>query len=247
MKYCRNCGKETTAKICPHCGSNSKKAENYCAWCGNEVDKNAVMCPNCHEKLKEGFGAKILSLAGIAVALILFLLAAGFLSEGAVVSAVLFVVTGVLLLPFVKNIIKKLTFGDKGKRSIFSIARVVVICVALVGAFVTVPEPEPVENKVYKDQATAAAEVVFHEEVQLKNEASYVLNDSVVQYETTPYKGAEGSAWRLVWVTLDYSAENGFGGTNRNTYKVEMLFDIERGTYHRIEGGSMIQYTLPNE
>ena len=76
-------------------------------------------------------------------------------------------------------------------------------------------------------------------------------NLNVVETEITVYKdeatAVEGSRWRLVWVTLDYSAQNGFGGTNRETYKVEMLFDITDGTYHRIDGGSQIYFTLPNQ
>lgn len=228
MKYCRNCGKETTAKICPHCGNNSRKAQNYCGWCGNEVDKNAVMCPNCHEKLREGFGAKIGKFVGVLAAILLFILAVGFVQEGAVVSAVLFTLTGILLLPFVKSTIKKITFGNKGKRKIFSIFRAVAIVVVLVGGFVTLPEAEPIKNEVYKEAATEAALEVFHDEVTLKNEQSFVLNDSIVTYET-PYNDNENLA--LVTVILDYSAQNGFGGTNRDTYTVKLIFRYSDGSY----------------
>ncbi len=228
MKYCKNCGKETTAKICPHCGSNSKKAQNYCGWCGNEIDKNAVVCPNCHEKLKEGFGSKVSKLVGVIAAVILLILAVGFLQEGGVVSAVCFALTALLLLPFVKSTIRKITFGSKGKRKLLSAIRVLAILVVLVVGFTSLPDSEPVKNEVYKDTATAAALEVFHSEVTLKNEQSFVLNDSKVTY-VTPYNDNENLA--LVTVVLDYSAQNGFGGMNRDTYTVKLIFRYSDGSY----------------
>ena len=74
MKYCGNCGKETTKKICPHCGSKAGKEHNYCSWCGNEVDKNAVECPECYEKLNEGTINKIGKILGAFVAIFLLIM-----------------------------------------------------------------------------------------------------------------------------------------------------------------------------
>ena len=228
MKYCRNCGKETTKKICPHCGNKAKEAQNYCGWCGNEVDKNAVECPQCHEKLKTGFILKIGSVLGVLVALFLFFFAIIYATDGAIGTTILFAVGGLLLLPLVGSIIKKLTFNKKAIRKILSVVRIFVVLGVVFGGFVMMPEAEPVKNEVYKDQATEAALRVFHNEVSLKNEESFVLNDSIVTYDT-PYEGNENLAY--VKVILDYSAQNGFGGMNRDTYTVELIFRYSDGSY----------------
>lgn len=228
MNYCGNCGQKTNKKICPHCGNNAKKASKFCKWCGQEVDPNAIVCPHCHEKLKESTGAKIGKLLSAALAILFVILAISFVQEGGVVSAVFFVVAGILLLPFVKSTIKKVTFGKKGARAALSVARSVLIVVAIVAAFATLPEVEPVANKVYKDEATNAALTVFHDEVSLKNESSFALNDSKVTYQDN-YNDNPNLA--LVTVVLDYSAQNGFGGMNRDTYTVKLIFTYSSGTY----------------
>lgn len=228
MNYCGNCGQETGKKICPHCGNNARKANRFCKWCGQEVDANAIVCPHCHEKLKEGFGAKLGRVLGIAAAALFILFAIGFAQEGGVVSAVFFVVAALLLLPFAKNAIRKATHGKKGARSAMSFARSAVIVIAIIVAFTALPEAEPVANKVYKDEATEYAVSVFHDRVSLKNEGSFVLNDSRVTYEDN-YNDNPNLA--LVTVVLDYSAQNGFGGMNRDNYTIKLIFNYSSGTY----------------
>ncbi len=230
MKYCRNCGKETTAKICPHCGANSRKSQNFCAWCGAEVDKNAVVCPNCQEKTKDGAMAKLGNIIGVVVAAFLVIMGLAFGSDNAALTAVMFIVAAVLLLPFIKNLIRKVTFGKKTLRAILSIGRMALVIILLIGGCSVMPEAEPVPNKVYSDVATEKALEIFHKEVTLKNEASFVLNDSKVTYVDS-YEGNDNLA--LVTVVLDYSAQNGFGGMNRDTYTVKMIFRYSDGTYRK--------------
>ncbi len=225
MKYCGNCGKETTKKICPHCGSKAGKEHNYCGWCGNEVDKNAVECPECYEKLNEGNVNKIGKILGTFVGIILLILAFGYALDAEIARTVLFGVSGFLLLPFVGSIIKKLTFKKKVQRKIFLIIRVLVIVGFVIGGFNMIVDTS---NRIYTSEATEAALEVFHDEVSLKNEESFVLNDSSVTYET-PYNGNEDLAY--VEVVLDYSAQNGFGGMNRDTYTVELIFNYSDGSY----------------
>ena len=77
-------------------------------------------------------------------------------------------------------------------------------------------------------------EVVFHEEVALRNESSFVINDSAVTYLDEPYNDNENL--RLVTVVLDYSAQNGLGGYNRNNYRIELIFDTSTAKYYRLNG-----------
>ena len=244
MAYCTNCGKESSKKICESCGVKRNATHKHCAFCGAELPEKAALCANCKEPVKgEAIIWNIINIL-ISIPLLAILILA--IGEGQPIFVIGYLLLSFLLcLPFTKSVIRNATIGKKGLRKILKLLRNLAIVVFFVMGMNNLNVSEP-EITVYKDEATAAAEVVFHEEVHLKNEASYVLNDSEVLWETTPYKDVEGSRWRLVWVTLDYSAQNGFGGTNRETYTVEMLFDITDGTYHRVDGGSQIFYTLPN-
>lgn len=115
MKYCTNCGKDISGKICSHCGVKQNKTHLFCAWCGTAINANAAL-------------------------------------------------------------------------------------------------------------------EVFHSEVALKNEASFVLNDSTVSIQ----KDCNGEEEACpVTVYLDYSAQNGFGGMVRDTYKVELIFNHVTGKYSR--------------
>ena len=143
-----------------------------------------------------------------------------------------FLLSFLLCLPLAKLFIHKLTLGKMGLRSVLKATRNVAVIALLCVGMANITSQR--EVTVYKEEATAVAEMVFHEEVHLKNESSYVLNDSKVTWETTPYNNIEGSPLRLVWVTLDYSAQNGFGGMTRDTYTVELLFDTTKGTYKRL-------------
>ena len=77
--------------------------------------------------------------------------------------------------------------------------------------------PEAIDQ-INTKTATEKAEEEFHKRVQLKNEDSYTLNDTKV---TAEYK-EDGSIY--ITVRLDYSAQNGFGGMNRESYTVYLLY-----------------------
>ena len=83
-------------------------------------------------------------------------------------------------------------------------------------------------TRISEKEAVKQAEKFFHNQVKLKNEASYVLNDSIVTASYT------SSGEISVVVVLDYSAQNSFGGMTRNGYKVEMLFG--NGKYRFVKG-----------
>lgn len=104
---------------------------------------------------------------------------------------------------FHKKTIRKITYGKKGIRKlVFSVRFVTVIVLFLISCFAS----QAITLDVNTWEATEAAVVVFHEEVKLKNESSFVINDSIVSSTTEPYNGDE--KLRLVKVDLDYSAQN---------------------------------------
>ena len=239
--YCTNCGAKSAKKICENCGVRRNTTHNFCAFCGAELSEKASICPHCKEPVKrESIFWNILNLLFTIVILYIFWLARYNQNPMWSIWSLLF--SAICCLPFIKLLIRKMTIGKPSLRNILKIARIVIVILLLLIGIIGFDANPPEEYTVYNDEATAAAEVVFHEEVLLKNEASYVLNDSYVTCESTPYKNVEGSPDRLVRVKLDYSAQNGFGGLNRDIYTVEMIFDTSNGGYYRISNGKRIQY-----
>ncbi len=230
-KFCTNCGKENNKKICQHCGVKKNTTHLFCEWCGNPISENVTICTSCQEKVKPNGSAKIfniISLLGIVFLLFSIIMS---LSSSAFLPVILFVIGIILLLPFTKNAIKCATHNKQSLRKPLSVVRIFLVIIL---AFIGLVSQPAAEFEVYTDDATKAAEIVFHEEVALKNENSFVINDSDVTYLTEPYNGKENL--RLVTVVIDYSAQNGFGGSNRNDYTIKILFNIENGNYYRLDG-----------
>lgn len=91
--------------------------------------------------------------------------------------------------------------------------------------------PDPI-TLIDKDKAIKEAERVFHANVKLKNEGSYVRNNANVQ----AYYDDDGDL--KVDVLLDYSAQNGFGGMTRSNYLV--VFEImPNGSYFAEQWGEV--------
>lgn len=71
MKYCTNCGKENSKRRCINCGAKQNSIHKFCGWCGIELNQNAFVCPNCHERIKKGAFVKISNIIGIILACLL--------------------------------------------------------------------------------------------------------------------------------------------------------------------------------
>lgn len=230
-KFCTNCGKENNKKICPHCGVKKNATHQFCEWCGSPTNENATICTVCKENIKVSYLEKIFNIVSILGIIALIFAIVMSLESSAILPAILFAIGIILLLPITKKAIKYATHNDISIRKPLSIMRVFLVIIL---AFIGIGTQPATEFKVYTEDATKAAEVIFHEEVSLKNEASFVINDSKVTYLTEPYNGHENL--RYVTVVIDYSAQNGWGGNNRNNYTINILFDTENGTYYRLDG-----------
>ncbi len=230
-KFCTNCGKENNDKICRHCGVKRNTSHLFCEWCGNPINENASICTSCKEMVKPDGSKRIFGVISIISIAFLICYISMSLSLGGGLSVVLLSFGIILLLPFTKNAIKSATHTKQSLRKPLNIIRVILVIILAFAGLVSMP---PVEYEIYKDVATKAGEIVFHEEVALKNESSFVINDSLVTYSAEPYKGRE--SLRLVTVMIDYSAQNGFGGNNREDYTINILFNVENGEYYRLDG-----------
>lgn len=89
----------------------------------------------------------------------------------------------------------------------------------------------------YED-TVKTAEYVFHSNVKLNNEASYVLNDAVVLSWDEPVVENQPENTKAVKVILDYSAENKFGGMVRDKYYVRFLYNTNTGEYSLVSEGA---------
>lgn len=242
MKYCTNCGTENTKKICNSCGVKINKTHKYCGYCGKEINENAVICTACGKSIKPTVKDKIFNILGWIFALFFIFLAIPSIENSDYLGIAFCFGAAIISTPIIGKLLKKIF---KGKLSTIIRIVLIIVCFACSLEF-----SQDVQFEIYQEDATAAAEVVFHEEVNLKNEASFVINDSKVTYETEDYtKKVDYAAdtyktypnVRLVNVVIDYSAENGFGGTNRDTYTVKLLFSTETGKYYRLDDMSVIE------
>ena len=229
--FCTNCGKESNKKVCPYCGVKRNTTHQFCSWCGNPISENAVICTSCKENVNGADMSKLFKIIRVLCLIALFFAMAMSFLTSAYLSGVLFAFAIIFLLPFVKNIVITATHNKQTIRKPLNVMRIFLVIVLAVIGMATQPETE---YAVISENATRAAEVVFHENVALKNEESFVINDSDVTYSTTPYNGKEN--FRLVTVVIDYSAQNGFGGMSREDYPVQILFNVENGEYYRLDG-----------
>ena len=245
MKYCTSCGEKSGHKICRSCGVKENKEHKYCGWCGAPLNENAALCTNCGIKVKPNVVASVIgTVVGIALlfldALFIYCLVAreptkyGYDYNLLILTAILTTITAILCFPFVGKFIKNFFVKNKLLRRLVGILRVVVIALLVFVGMTSFIRSFAGPSRVTSDNATKAAIVVFHENVHLKNEDSFVLNGSEVYSDDEPYAGYDNL--RLVNVILDYSAQNGFGGNNRTTYTVAMYFNTSTNHYYRVDG-----------
>ena len=244
MNYCSGCGKETTAKVCPHCGVKQGTVQRYCRWCGEELAPGAAICTNCQEPAKTG---SVLGKIGFAFAgALMFIMTISFFSTSNPGGGILCALAFVACLPFAGKMILKKTHGKFGLRKGLRLLRVLLPIIALVvGLSVEQNAIQSPAGTMYKKDAIAAAEVLFHEQVKLKNESSYVLNDAEVSAGALGYPAfnedheLKNENIRLVIVKLDVSAENSYGGMERKTYKMQFYYYAADGNYYRFDGSKI--------
>lgn len=232
IKYCTNCGKELRGKVCQNCGAKENTVHKFCFWCGEPLDENAYVCIKCQEPISKKRNV-LLTIFRWTLFLLFLICSMAAFTLSCISGGILFAIAAILLLPPIDKLIDTISHQIIRLRPIFYAGKVLcVLALALLGcvSFANAPSV-PETYVVYKDLATSAAEVVFHEEVNLKNEESFVINDSEVTYK--PYSNFDENEYYLVTVILDYSAQNGFGGMNRDLYTVKMVFDSSTGYYYR--------------
>lgn len=162
MAYCTNCGKEMAAKkICEHCGVKKGKGHCFCQWCATELEPNAKECPNCHEPKKSGtkVGKIISSVIGI-----LSCVMGIYTFKNSVVTGLCCVLFGLLLLPVVREFIKKFTHNNLTLRKKIKIIYIVtIIAISFIG-IANIPESDTNYAEQHWNTLTAMSEKEKEEE-----------------------------------------------------------------------------------
>ena len=221
----------------------------FCKKCGNQLDDNAMFCPNCGEKCsadvdavveqnknesqKLSMGERLLRILNIATIVITaFVSFINFASEN-IVGGIITVLIPILLIVFVFR--KKQMSKIKNKIASVSARKWVVTLIYLllpavmfasIGISTAFESSDAGNDTVevgntpvdYKSIAMEFAERNVETDLKssLKNPNSLQINGYSVysRFETENY-------WYYS-IAVDYSAQNGFGGYNRDNYKVSL-------------------------
>lgn len=231
MKYCTNCGKENSKRMCINCGAKQNSIHKFCGWCGIELNQNAFVCPNCHERIKKGAFVKISNIIGIILACLLAYCTIAAQNEYRFYYLIPLAIIIFLLTPFAISLIQN--NSKKPIKLLLHIARIALIIILFFSSCKLTEIPK--ESQTIEQRACAEAVEVFHKNVRLKNESSFQLNSYNVKTYDEVYQGNENFTRYLV--TLNYSAQNSFGGNSTDTYEVVLLYNNEDDTFTTLSAG----------
>ena len=134
--YCGHCGASVISKRCSVCGTKQGNGRGYCAWCGTALEPGAVQCPVCQEPTKKPSGfVKVLKIIG---AILCFISGLAMFGQSPL-CGIFFLLTGVLLLPVVRNVIQQKTHGDMAARKKLQWVRIIASALCFIIAFCAVP------------------------------------------------------------------------------------------------------------
>lgn len=207
-----------------------------CPECGKEISDQAKMCPQCGYAIIHSKDKSLNKIVSMIWTIIRYILAFGVIYYGiksyvanifssSKFISTLIIIAGILILPMVSVLLKKIVKSKKLYLSLMVIKYFIEFSLLIVAFILIMKVDNPAY--IYEGEALKTAEEFFHENVHLKNEDSYVLNDYTVEV----YNWDKDKNWELVLVSLDYSAENGFGGNDRKTCVVSLLYHVATRKY----------------
>lgn len=199
----------------------------YCKKCGNELDEKNLTCPSCGEKYSDetsmdckiSVWEKILRFLNILVIILTLFVGVVDVVTSNIIGGIIMIAITVLIIIFIfskgqmKKIKRKIRNPIVRKITVTLIYLLLPIIMFLgigIGARFESSDPD-MTAKIY-------AENVLEE--SLKNPQSLQVHDSKISTEF------EYGGYYYYHIKIDYSAQNGFGGYNRNTY--ELLVKVSK-------------------
>ena len=215
----------------------------FCKKCGSQLDDNALFCSNCGEKcdsnanafnekpaaeFKQSVFETILRLMNIVVFVVAFLLGVVQILMSNVIGGIIILLFVALVIAFVfrKTQIAKI----KNKIPNEMIRKIIVITIyfllpllmfASIGIAASLTEDSGVSSANHDAIAISYAESNLKN--QLKNPESLQIHSSEV------YVDFEWGDYHYYTITIDYSAQNSFGGYNRNN-DYDVILKINKNT-----------------
>lgn len=236
----------------------------YCSSCGNQLDENANFCPTCGKEInnivslttdKQNMKKKTskknvfvkLTVGSILLQVVLLVLSSMSNTIGLVSFAFSLILTLAIFIFSILCVVNSKKCGGKGKKfgivlTIFSSLVLILVIIATVFAG-TVDNQSP-ETKMIRENIdkTAGMSVELLKE-NLKDPSSLKINKMyAIVFDTritaqfsdgTYYDGGEFKGYFEIYI--DYSARNGFGGTNRTYCYFKFNEKLNLLNYEEIE------------
>ena len=179
--FCTNCGKKTSSKkICENCNVKIGSAHSFCKWCGAELEENAKNCPQCKEKVKNDL--LVLKILFYVVGVLFVIVGIVSISNGDYLPGVFFGLFGILLLPIVKDFIKKTTCCNPKLHNLIMKIRIVALVVLVIAGIATIPpsDPDTAKNSGSSNSAAEVSKepVILNEQQALKAAKEYMKDNS---------------------------------------------------------------------
>ncbi len=229
--YCTNCGESVgSLKICPHCQMKTKKNyKKYCRCCGGMLDTKCF-CANCRSYSKKSFVEVFINI--LSYFLIAFCYYVGLLwvvaNQKPIHGGCIILLTLVVHVLLYKYNCKLLFNKTRKSKSVF-----ICICI-LCYAFAVLFASNFIANRT-SDSYNA---IMYSENIvkqKLKNPESMIINNSTVE---DTFLDVENNVNYFI-INVDYSAQNGFGGYNREEETIYVRVYRDNGIVEKI---SVLEY-----
>lgn len=198
--------------------------------------ERASLCVSCHESIRSNTFVRVLAIVFLCLTPIWFLIVA--LGSQSLLYTLMVLASAALMLflalPRSGILIKQLTHSKRWLRfPIYLLCFVLAAFLSISPIFLDaqrdaqVPTANETKNdgESFNDSAIKAAKTVLQN--NLKNPSSLQIHSADVKL-----KSIDDNHNPTYVVTLDYSAQNGFGGMNRDTYVVTLVYKIEEGKFY---------------
>ena len=217
--FCTNCGMPVSKKgRCQNCGyKTAKNAHKFCRYCGTAIgEAKCSVCPACNMRSRPYVIESILRVICFVFVWISFIGSLIELLSGDILSFFICLLVPLTLCIFVI-----------GKRSVYKIKKALarrsinplffVLIYLMVPLIVVLGMVVPAKIKTNDAIARTVATEYAHEQLRnlnFKNPESLQINNTVIENEF------DNELYYYYKITIDYSAQNGFGGYNRDVYEV---------------------------